>query len=73
MRIRRTESGGMSIEMSTAEARVFLEELSDVQRGSKLPKVRQICAGIAVAFKYPVPVPSPDPAPVKNTEKGASS
>lgn len=36
----------ISIDLTPAEASVFLEELSNVRGGARLPKIRQVCAEI---------------------------
>lgn len=48
MKIRRAaNSDSICIELSGAEARVLLEELSDVRGGARLPKLKQVCLGLA--------------------------
>lgn len=40
----------ISLELTLAEARVLLDELSDVRGGARLPKVRQVCAELEDTF-----------------------
>jgi len=48
LKIRRdTDSDAICIELSGAEARVLLDELSDVRGGARLPKLKQVCLGLA--------------------------
>jgi hypothetical protein len=50
------------VELSPAEARVLLDELSDVRGGARLPKLRQVCVGLEALFKLVAPVkPPPNP------------
>lgn len=49
MKIKRI-SNSVYIDLSVAEARVFLEELSNVRGGARLPKLRQVCAGIETSL-----------------------
>jgi hypothetical protein len=39
-------TGYVHIDLSAAEARVLLEELSNVRGGARLPKLRQVCKGL---------------------------
>lgn len=41
------------IDLSPAEACVFLDELSDVPGGTRLPKLRQVCAAISTVLARP--------------------
>jgi hypothetical protein len=38
------------IEFSPAEARVLLDELSDVRGGARLPKLKQVCRELEMAL-----------------------
>lgn len=42
--------GFIHIDLSAAEARAFLEELAHVRGGTRLPKLRQVCAGLEASF-----------------------
>jgi hypothetical protein len=46
----RDVTGVVHIELTPAEARVFLEELSHVRGGARLQKIRQVCAGLEALF-----------------------
>jgi hypothetical protein len=50
MRIRRTPEDAVCIELSSAEARVLLDELSGVRGGARLPKLRQVCDELEASF-----------------------
>jgi|WetSurMetagenome_2_1015567.scaffolds.fasta_scaffold268719_3 hypothetical protein len=41
----------VSVELTIPEARLLLEELLDVPRGSKMQKVKQICDSLAHFFR----------------------
>lgn len=45
------------IDLSIAEARVFLEELAHVRGGTRLPKLRQVCDGLEALFTLMAPKP----------------
>lgn len=49
MRVRRSEDT-IAIELTPAEARVFLNELLDVPGGARRPKIRQVCAELSGSF-----------------------
>jgi len=40
----------VQIDLTRAEACVLFEELVHVRGGSRLPKLRQVCAGLAAVF-----------------------
>jgi len=46
MKVTRSIDDRVCVELSGAEARALLEELSDVPGGSRLPKLRQLCSGL---------------------------
>lgn len=50
MRVRRSDTGGASLEMNAFEARAFLEEIAHIPGGSKLPKLREVCHVLEVSF-----------------------
>lgn len=49
MKIHRS-TGYVHIDLSGAEAAVLLEELETVRGGSKHPKIRQVCEGLATTL-----------------------
>jgi hypothetical protein len=50
MKVTRSDNDRICIDFSGAEARAFLDELSDVPGGSRLPKLRQVCSGLEGAL-----------------------
>jgi hypothetical protein len=40
----------VQINLTGPEARVLLEELAHVRGGSRMPKLRQVCAGLEALF-----------------------
>lgn len=50
MKIRRTVDS-IAIELPFAEAKVLLDELAHVRGGARLPKLRQVCHELEVAFE----------------------
>jgi hypothetical protein len=54
MKIRRSDDS-VHIDLSLAEARVLLEELSGVRGGARLPKLRQVCVGLEALFSLMAP------------------
>lgn len=44
------EGTRVQIDLTGAEARVFLEELAHVRGGTRMPKLRQVCAGLEATF-----------------------
>lgn len=50
MKVRRAASV-ICIEFTFAEALVFLEELSNVRGGARLPKLRQVCRGLEIGLR----------------------
>ena len=58
MKIRRSVDH-ILIDFTGAEARAFLNELLDVPRGTRLPKLSQVCTELDVALKLPVVLPQP--------------
>lgn len=55
MKIQRFD-GRVLIEFKPSEARVFLDELSHLRGGARMPKIRQICAELELAFGLGEPV-----------------
>ena len=51
MKVGRAENQ-ICVEMSTAEARVLLEELAHIRGGAKLYKMRQLCEGIETLLRF---------------------
>ena len=49
VKIRRSVNS-VCIDLGPAEARVFLEELSDVRGGARRPKIRQLCKELETAL-----------------------
>jgi len=43
------------IDLSLAEARVFLDELTHVRGGARLPKIRQVCKDLEVTLMLVTP------------------
>lgn len=50
MRLRWRENT-ICVEFTPAEARVFLDELSHVRGGARLPKIRQVCKELESVFE----------------------
>jgi hypothetical protein len=44
------EDTRVQINLTGPEARVLLEELAHVRGGSRMPKLRQVCAGLEALF-----------------------
>lgn len=51
MKIHRSPNYGILVEFTGAEAAWLLEELDTVPRGSKFPKIRQMCEGLRQSLK----------------------
>lgn len=47
--------GHVFIDLSVAEARVFLDELVHVRGGARLPKIRQVCDALEVTLGLVAP------------------
>jgi hypothetical protein len=61
------------VELSPAEARVLLDELSHVRGGARLPKLRQVCAGLEALFTLVAPTkPTPNPNARRHRSKTIS-
>ncbi len=50
VKVRRTTVASVSIELSSSEALVLLEELANVRGGARLPKLRQVCQKLEALF-----------------------
>ena len=50
MKIHRSEDN-IHVELTIAEARVLLDELAHVRGGARLPKIRQVCAGLETTLE----------------------
>jgi len=62
MIIRRSNTR-VQIDLTPTEAQVLLDELSNVRGGSRLPKLRQVCAQLDTSLKLTPRPPAPKPKP----------